>query len=88
MLDAGMSVTEVAMQLGVTRKVIRRWRDRQQEGADLSDLPRVGRPKVGLQRILRNESAAIDQGRIRRLTASMRRRCLAVINAAGGHTRY
>ena len=43
---------------------------------------------LGLERILRREWQAIDQGRIRRLVNSMRRRCLAVIAAGGGHTRY
>ena len=43
---------------------------------------------VGLERILRREWAAIEQVRIDRLINSMRRRCLAVIDADGGHTRY
>lgn len=42
----------------------------------------------GLARIVRREWAAIGQDRIRRLTNSMRRRCLKVIDAAGGHTKY
>ncbi len=41
-----------------------------------------------LETFLRREWARIDQGRIRRLVRSMRRRCLAVVAAQGGHTKY
>lgn len=41
-----------------------------------------------LPRIIRRGWRALDQGRIRNLVNSMRRRCLAVIAAEGGHTRY
>ncbi len=37
---------------------------------------------------LQNEWANIPQGQIRALTASLGRRCQAVIDANGGHTRY
>lgn len=38
--------------------------------------------------VLREEWDAIPQQQIRRLVQSMRRRCTAVIDANGGHTRY
>lgn len=46
------------------------------------------------QNVVQLEQALVDEWRripanvIRRLTRSMRRRCLAVVNANGGHTRY
>jgi hypothetical protein len=41
-----------------------------------------------LQRALTDEWNIIPQAYFMRLIGSMRRRCLAVINARGGHTRY
>ena len=41
-----------------------------------------------LDAALINEWNNIPRNIIRRFTSSMRRRCLAVINARGGHTRY
>jgi transposase len=41
-----------------------------------------------LQRALTDEWNNIPQAFVMRLIGSMRRRCLAVINARGGHTRY
>jgi hypothetical protein len=41
-----------------------------------------------LQRVLTDEWNNIHQAFVMRLIGSMRRRCLAVSNARGGHTRY
>ena len=43
LLEAGLSVTEVANRLGVARSVVRKWRARPN---DLEDLQRSGRPRV------------------------------------------
>ena len=56
----------------------RRVRARQQPLTSLAELPRA----------LQEEWVAIPEERVRRLTISMRRRCLAVMAANGGHTRY
>ena len=46
------------------------------------------RSLVELQQALIQEWTNLDQNRLARLIQSMRRRCLAVINARGGHNRY
>ena len=56
----------------------RRVRARQQPPTNLAELCRA----------LQEEWDAIPAERVRRLTVSMRRRCLAVMAANGGHTRY
>ena len=56
----------------------RRVRARQHPPTNLAELCRA----------LQEEWDAIPAERVRRLTVSMRRRCLAVMAANGGHTRY
>ena len=41
-----------------------------------------------LRRALQEEWVAIPEERVRRLTISMRRRCMAVMAANDGHNRY
>ena len=56
----------------------RRVRARQQPPTNLAEL----------RQALQEEWDAIPADRVRRLTSSMRRRCLAVMAANGGHNRY
>ena len=56
----------------------RRVRARQQPLTSLAELPRA----------LQEEWVAIPEERVRRLTISMRRRCLAVMAANDGHNHY
>ena len=38
--------------------------------------------------LVQNEWARLDQDYVRRLVLSMRRRCVALFDADGGHTKY
>ncbi len=46
MLEAGASINETGRRMGVTKKVVRKWRDRHRLTGDVKDLPRPGRPRV------------------------------------------
>ena len=55
MRNAGLSISEIARQMGVSRPTVRTWLHRFEESGDLSDMPRAGRPR---------QTSAADDGRI------------------------
>ena len=46
LLDAGMTIRDVAHELGCDKNTVLLWKGRFRRGEGLKDLPRVGRPRV------------------------------------------
>lgn len=46
MLDAGLSINEVARRMNVHKNTVQKWRARRLAGDDLNDRPRSGRPRI------------------------------------------
>lgn len=46
MREAGLSISEIARQMGVSRPTVRLWLERYDTSGSLKDLPRSGRPRV------------------------------------------
>ena len=57
-------------------------------GRAIRERPRPLSTLPELRQVLVEEWHRIPRAQIQRLVTSMRRRCTAVINANGGHTRY
>ncbi|KAK3893294.1 hypothetical protein Pcinc_002850 [Petrolisthes cinctipes] len=46
MRNAGLSVSQIAREMGVSRPIVRLWLKRYEESENLRDLPRMDRPRL------------------------------------------
>ena len=46
MLNAGLSINEVARRMNVHKNTVQKWKAGRLAGGDLNDLPRSGRPRI------------------------------------------